>query len=523
MFIFFIVTVIIKTILSYISIVLSGNFIDMLVSGGTEYLLIKYCLIVGSVGIASLVLGIMNGYMGTKIQTEQSYSLSRDIFDHMEKLPMSFIEKQDTAYLSQRINTDTNALLSFFIDNYIALYVSIASMIVSFVMIIRIDFRLAIILGVLSIAYYIMYVIFKKKIFKGMNHYREKSAAFFGRYYESMESIGFIKNHSVKDIYMERLDQSFSGLFKSLLSYQKVQFSMSACDGVLSTAANLVIYLLGGLAILQGNVTIGLFTIVLSLFGNLVSSVKFFLSYGKSYQEAMVSLRRIEELMKIPQATNGYEKLYTAETISLNNVSFGYDKPILNDFSYTFKKGNIYCIVGKNGVGKSTLLNLILGSYVDEMRGDIYIDGIDIRKLDMMWLKRKVMGYSEQDTCLICGTIKENLTLFYNNENYLEKYLEAFSFCNGKVDEGLLLDSQINVLQNNLSGGEKQKISIIRQLVLDPCIMIFDEPTANLESEGKKIFADILQRIKSNKIIIIVTHDPSLIGDEDVIIKMEKV
>ncbi len=179
--------------------------------------------------------------------------------------------------------------------------------------------------------------------------------------------------------------------------------------------------------------------------------------------------------------------------------------------------------MGKNGVGKSTLLNLILGCYVDEMRGTIFIDGIDIRELDMIWLKRKVMGYSEQDTCLICGTINENLTLFGNSGNDLEKYLDAFSFCNGKVDKELLLDSQINVQQNNLSGGEKQKISIIRQLVLDPHVMIFDEPTANLESEGKKIFADILQRIKSNKIIIIVTHDPSLIGDEDVIIKMGKV
>lgn len=515
LFIIFLLLMIVKTVLSYIGVIISGNFIDMLVQKGSEQELIKYCSVVVCISISSLVFSVINGYLGTKLQTAQSYTMSRDIYEHIIKLPINFVERQDMAYLSQRINTDTNVCLSFFVDSYLTLYIKVFSMIVSFILILKIEYRSALVLGVLSIVYTLVYMLFRKPIYRSMRNYKEKSSIFFGSYYECMDGIGFIKRHSVKEVFIRKMDDSFQKLFKGLLSYQKVQFSMSTCDGLITTASNAFIYFFGGLAILKGDITIGLFTIILNIFGTLVSSIKFFFEYGKAYQEAKVSYNRIKELNELKTEANGTVKINDIETITVDNISFGYEQNILNNLSCKFEKGNIYYICGDNGAGKSTFLNVLIGCYLEEMQGDIFVNDVNLKSIDMEYFRKNVVGFSEQETFLVSGTIKSNLLLFNDKEEGLEKYVDNFSLLTQDWREKNDLDIEINIQQNNLSGGERQKISIIRQLILNSSVMIFDEPTANVEEKSKEMFVNTIQGIKQNKIIIVVTHDKTLIKEGD--------
>ena len=522
LFFIYLFTVIVKTIISFAVALLSGSFIDMLVSGNDKTILYKYCIAVMVLGVVSVLVNLINGYIGTKMQALTSYAASKNIFEHMTKLPISYLNNQDIAYLSQRINTDTNGIFSFFIDTYISLYVSVCSLLISFAIIIRVDGRIALLLGLLACVYCAMYKLFKKPLYNRMQDYKEKTAAFFGSYYESMDSIGFIKNHSITDIYKERLDGSFLNVLGSLLSYQKIQMGFIGCDGILTTLSNLIIYLLGGVAILAGEVTIGIFTVILNLFGSLLSTIKFFLSYGKSYQETLVSFDRITYILNVKPAANGDKKIDAIRDIRLEKVSFSYNRKLISAFSYEFKRGNIYYIVGSNGIGKSTLLNIILGQYIDEMNGKIYINDIDMKDIDMQHLKSRAMGFSEQETYLIADTLYNNLTLFGRDDEKMNSYNDwlALSSYINRNENGL--ETEINVQQNNLSGGEKQKISIIRQFLMNPDVMIFDEPMASLEHNSRVALKRILEEFKKDKIIIVVTHDFSMLDEQDIVIDMEK-
>ena len=308
----------------------------------------------------------------------------------------------------------------------------------------------------------------------------------------------------------------------SLLDYQKLQSAVIGSDSIITTLATLIVYIVGGLSILSSKLTVGAFSITLNLFSSMLNSVKFFLNFGKHYQEALASYNSIEEILNIPCEKSGDILLDKIRTIELRNVSFKYgDKEVIKNFSYTFEKGNIYFLIGCNGIGKSTLLNLISGQHINEYTGSILFNDVNVCNLDICSLRKKAIGFSEQETILLADTVKNNLELFNKNDKNLNEYIEQLDLLAyiRQLDNGIR--SIINTQQNNISGGEKQKISIIRQLLQNPDVMLFDEPTSALEINSKANLMKILREIKKNKIVIIVTHDRMLYNNsEETIIDM---
>jgi ATP-binding cassette subfamily C protein len=316
------------------------------------------------------------------------------------------------------------------------------------------------------------------------------------------------------------MDKAYDNLFIKFIRYQKTLLSLNGLDGVVSSTSNILVYMICGIAIIKGNVTIGLFTVVLNLFGNMSNSIKFFLDYGKTYQETRVSYDRINAILNMQKEKKGTIQIDNCNEIVLKNIKFGYKKNIIDGFSYNFKKGNIYYIVGKNGAGKTTLINLILGNHIDLMDGEIFFDDQKIENIDLEYAKKNLISYAEQETFLISGTIKENLELFKPSDSNSKEYIQKLNLYGEDNKSNIHENTVVNVQQNNISGGEMQKISIIRQLILNTKVMIFDEPTSNLEYTLKMKFAEIIREIKKDKIIIIITHDRDIVSDEDIIINV---
>lgn len=160
----FIATVIFTTNLTFFQVYISGFFIDFLIGCKDVKLLYKYSIVFGIVSILGIIANVLNGYVGTKIQGLVSYKMSKNIFEHMIHLPDSYIKSIDTTYLSQRINTDCNVVISFFIDTFINVFVNFFVFVISLFIIIKLDIRIAVILSILAIIYFVVYILFRKPL-----------------------------------------------------------------------------------------------------------------------------------------------------------------------------------------------------------------------------------------------------------------------------------------------------------------------------------------------------------------------
>ena len=279
----------------------------------------------------------------------------------------------------------------------------------------------------------------------------------------------------------------------------------------------------GGIQIIKGNLTVGEFTIINNYFSSFMNSIKYFLQFGQGYQDFLISLNRVWNIENLVVDNNGSHTLKELKKINVKNISFGYGENMLfENYSYEFNKGNIYCIKGENGVGKSTFIDVLLGLYT-KYDGDILYNDINIKELDLYYIRKNKIGYNQQCAYLINDTIFNNL--IYGLNSYDKQ--EMISCINNlnlnslieKYEDGI--NSVINCKNDNISGGEKQKISLIRVLLKNSDLLILDEPTSFLDSISAKKLGDKLINIKSDKIVIVISHDKRLIDIADQVIELK--
>lgn len=521
---YFILSLGISAIGLYTSI-LSGQFIDNLISQNSIQSIFRYCIIFSIASISSLLFNVICTYLGVKIQTRAGYMLNKDILDYIKKVSISYTKNVDVMYLNERINNDANDVITFVLNVIVQFTINSCIFIVSIVLLLKINPTIACILFVLVILYLVVYFIFKKQIYNKVKDVKEAQAGFFSRLSEHISYIHFIKSHSLYEVFDERINSSFKVTLSKILSFQKIKALFFSCDSTVSTIAMILLYIMGGIAILKGNLTVGYFTIITSLFNSMVSSAKYFLELGQTYQNSLVSYNRIIELLEIPQQKEGSIILDHIEKITFKGLSFSYgQRKIFDKFSYEFHKGNIYCIVGENGKGKSTFVDLLLGLYLNEYEGEILVNDSELHQLNLNELRKTKIGVCEQQPILISDTIDMNIKLNkHNNENCTDEFQEKIGLKQyiRKLDDGY--NTIINVQSNNLSGGEKQKISLARLFTQNPDVMIFDEPTSAMDKESTYNFYTQLEKVKKDKIIILITHDSNLIKDNAVIVNLNTI
>lgn len=505
----YIIIGLITSILGMMTSIIGGSFINQLIAiNGKKYLL-YYCVVFFIISILKIFLSIYSNYLYTIIQTKVSFELNKDVLNHLRKVSMLKLKDIDTVYLSQRVNNDSNHLIIFFLGAISDSIINFIMLICTTIVLIAINYKITIVLFFIILLYICLYNLLNKEIYSKSYIVKEAQSEFFSKLNEQLCNIKFIRIHSANKLFDNRLLVSFKNLFNKLMSYQKTIYLFNSCESLVGTIAQLSIYIIGGIEIFNGNLSIGLFTIIISFFGNMIGTTKYFLQFGKNYQEALVCYKRIVEIFNIELQEEGTIKIDYIENIKIENLSFRYkENYIFDNFQAYFEKGNIYSIVGENGVGKSTLIDLIMGVYINSYQGEIAINGIDIKKIDLLAMKFKNIGITEQEPILISDTLITNISL--DNKVDIKKIKKIC--CEIGLNEYINhadreLDTIINNESSNISGGEKQKIAIVRQLVKDPDVMIFDEPLSALDNNSKEKFIKYIEKIKRNKIIFIISHD----------------
>ena len=505
------------SLLSLGSTLITGKFVDTLIDNKNLILVKRYCIAFAIISLIIIIFSLIKNYLYTLIQTKSAYQINKDVIEHIKKLPRKEYIEMNSSYFNQRINNDSNSIISFYLDVIVEPLTNIISGIVSITIIFVINKKIAAILILSCILYIVLYKIFRNKLYTSNYIYKEEQAEYFSKLNEQLEYIDFIKLHSLNRYFLSRLENIFIKFFATIKKYSKISIVFSGLDQIICVVAEILIYIFMAIDILNGKVSIGMFTIVMNYCGNSLQCIKYFLSFGKIYQENLVAYDRIDIILKKPIQKEGDYILKEINEIEINNLSYNIaDRIILNKMHITMEKGKIYLIKGENGTGKTTCIRILMGMYSDEYSGEIKFNGINIKNVNMCEARKKNISITEQDATLINDTVLNNLRLL-NLELQEKDIKEIAKFLNLKPR----IDTNIFENNTNISGGERQKIAVCRQLLSNTEVMIFDEPTSAMDKESRKKMVQLMNLYKKDRIIIVISHDIEFDNIADEIITLE--
>lgn len=500
---------------------ITGRYIDTLVKFQRKEEIYVFIKIITVISIAEILITYFKSMVKVKLETKVSFDINYSLLEHVKKLPISYFKDINSSYLTKRINSDSTSSASFIIDNFINIITNFFMFIVVSFLIFKINVSITLLLLIFIPIYVLLYHKFRKPLFDKSYVFNEKQNRFFSKMNEQIFNIRLVKTNSWFNSLGKELKRSFDSLFESTLKYTRVAYLFSNINLTIKRVSSIIIFSVGGIQVMDRSISIGEFTIINTYFSMLLTSTTYFLNLGKNYQEFLGAHTRMKEITDIKIEHNGEKKINKISSIDLKNVNFTYDnnKVILKDFNYNFKKGNIYCVIGENGIGKSTLIDLIIG-LKNTYEGDIYYNTDNIRDLDIYSIRESIISVTDQEPSLINNTIKNNLCYGFDSIDHtsIEKWCEKLNILNliNNLPNGF--DTVISEKSTNLSGGEKQKLSIIKSLIKNPDILILDEPTSALDNESIWILKVVLKEVCSEKIVIIVTHDYTLLDIADCVI-----
>lgn len=502
-----------------------GNIIDVL-NGGNSFSIFNYIAIFFVLLVAELAGTYLAERLYLKLQMNSAKDINVGVINHIQKLDLSYIEGKSSSFLNNQVNADSNSITIFALTVIQDIVTKGGSVLIPIIILFSFDYRLSVALILLGLVYIAVYYCVKKNVFRASYDFLNTQALFFKKLNDQLFFVKFIKMQGIASKYIYRLQETFNVLLKNILREQRVSYPFTLVDVTALCVANIVTLIIGAHAVRSNHMTIGQLSISFAYFNTALTALRYFFSLGKETQGSLVACDRLNKILSVKNNETGEATVDHIDKVTLEGIDFSYgDNAIFDNASMRFEKGKIYTLIGENGCGKSTLLKLIIGLYYGTYNGVIKYNESDIKTLDMETMRRCHIGVCEQEPILLNESIRYNLQLENDtliDEDELEKYISLFNLSDtiSALKEGL--DTIVDENVTNLSGGEKQKLSLMRAFLKHPSLIILDEPTSALDADGRKTLTDILLSFKSDAIIILSTHDSELLEISDEIVDFGK-
>lgn len=456
------------------------------------------------------------------------FSIRQQLFAHIEKLSLTFFDKNPVGRLVTRVTNDIETLNEMYTSVLVNLFKDVFMLVGILIVMMNLNFRLALYSFSVLPLIFISSIIYRRYAREAYRNVRLRLARLNATLAENISGMKLIQIfHQEKKKFREfdEINQSYYQASKQeLLSFAIFRPVME----IISSLGLSIIVWFGGKQVIQGNIEFGVLFAFISYIQSFFRPILDLTEKYNILQAAMASSERIfmlldeKETILNPALPEALGEI--AGSIEFKNVWFAYNHEdwVLRDVSFTVNPGETVAFVGATGAGKSSIISL-LSRFYDIQKGQILIDGKDIRTIDKYELRRKI-GVVLQDVFLFTGDIKSNIRL--NNPEISDDeirqvaaYVNADHFIR-KLPQGY--DEPVTERGSTLSAGQRQLLAFARTLAFDPAILVLDEATANIDTETELLIQDALKKLIRDRTTLVVAHRLSTIQHADTIIVLHK-
>lgn len=487
---------------------------------------IEYILILGFSLLACylirMALRFFVQYYGHVIGVKMQADMRRDMFNKLQRLPLSYYDEHETGKIMSRMTNDLMDVSELAHHGPENIFICGISIILSFIYLAIIEWRFALIL-LACIPILLFIAIFnRKKMSKAFKETRQSVAVINASLESSISGIRVTKAFTNDEKELEKFEEGNKTYVEKRSDAYKAMGQFQSSTTFITDLFNVVLLICGGILVILNPETFDIadyttFVVSVSLF---ITPLTTLINFVEQYQNGVTGFRRFLEILDTDEEIEDKDAINVPRlkgNITFDNVSFHYEtsKEVLNNVSFKVEAGKTIALVGNSGGGKTTICHLIPNFYkVSE--GHIYIDDYDINKLTFKSLRGNI-GIVQQDVFLFNGTIKENI-LYGRLDATDEEVIEAAKKANIydyilTLEKGF--DTEIGERGVKLSGGQKQRLSIARVFLKNPSILILDEATSALDNVTEAQIQEALDELTKNRTTIVVAHRLSTIKNAD--------
>ena len=488
-------------------------------------------MIAASIVVVFIVRGLFfygQSYLMSWVGQRVVIDIRGAIFRKLQKLSMSFYDKNKTGTIMSYVTNDVAALQVAMVDKAVEFVTEGLILVGSIVAMLVLDWKLTLFtFCTFPIVLWFM-DFFGKKIRRNGGHIQACTAELTSVLQEVVASARVVKSFVREDYEIKRFDAQNMTNFYANMKNIKLNALLTPTVELVAAIGVTVVLWYGGMSVINGSITAGSLVSFLAYAVNIANPIKRLTKVVASIQQALAAGERVFSILdldeKIKELPGAKAMGNMQDKVVFSHVNFAYnaDEPVIEDLSFEVKKGQIVAIVGPSGAGKSTIASL-LPRFYDVTGGSITVDGLDIRDVTLNSLREQV-GIVPQETLLFNGSVYDNI-LYGRLDATKEEVEAAAKAANAHkfimdLPEGY--ETMLGDRGVNISGGQRQRIAIARAILKNPQILILDEATSALDTESERIVQEALDRLMVGRTSFVIAHRLSTIKNADRILVLEK-
>jgi ATP-binding cassette, subfamily B, putative efflux pump len=456
------------------------------------------------------------------------YDIRDDLFHHIQKLSFKFYSNNRAGEIISRVINDVEQTKTFVVTGLMNLWLDIATIIIAVVIMFNMDITLTIVSLILFPFYAFSVRYFFGNLRKLTRVRSQALAEVQGYLHERVQGMAVVKSFAIEDHEQKQFDSQNKNFLEKAIDHTKWNAKAFAVVNTITDIAPLIVIGYSGYLVIQDDLSVGTMMAFIAYIDRLYNPLRRLVNSSTTLTQSIASMDRVFELADekydIDDSPDSIEVTDVKGHIEFKNVDFSYDKEeetVLNDISLDVRQGETIALVGMSGGGKSSLISLIPRFY-DVTKGEILLDGTDIRQFKVRSLRDKI-GIVLQDNILFSESVKTNILLGKPHASD-EEVIAAAKAANAHdfiMNLPEAYDTKVGERGVKLSGGQKQRVAIARIFLKNPPILILDEATSALDLESEHLIQEALEKLAKDRTTFIVAHRLSTITHADRIVHIE--